>query len=324
MNLDALVEQLMTGQLSMTLESVGKYIYEHIFAELAANKEALWQILGIALLGAVFTNFSAAFAQNYVAKTGIYITYVLLFSLFLTAFMTAYTVAEMVLVSLLDFCKMLLPVFASAVVLASGTVTASGVYAVMTVAIAAVDWLVCKVVLKVIQIYLVLSLADTISNEVNLSRFTGFIRTIIRWTLKTLLGVTLGINAIQSLILPAFDSLKNSTLMKVISVVPGIGNALGAAAQTALGSGVLLKNAVGVGGLILIIVLSAVPLIKLLILTLMYKLTEGLVATVCDDGITACVHVAADSILLLFMAVGTAVLLFVLSLAVIASASNFG
>ncbi len=324
MNLDALVEQLMSGDLSMTLDSVGKYIYEHIFMELSANKDALWQILGIALLGAVFTNFSVAFAQNYVAKTGIYVTYVLLFSLFLTAFMTAYSVAESVLTSLLDFCKMLLPVFASAVVLASGSVTASGVYSVMTIAIAAVDWLVCKVILKIIQIYLVLSLADTISREVNLSRFTGFIRTIISWSLKTLLGITLGINAIQSLVLPAFDSLKNSTLMKAVSVIPGIGNALGAAAQTALGSGVLLKNAVGVGGLILIIVLSAVPLIKLLILTLMYKLTEGLVATVCDDGITAGVHAAADSMLLLFMAVGTAVLLFVLSLAVIASSSNFG
>lgn len=324
MNLDALVEQLMNGELSTTLDSIGRYIYEHIFMEISANKETLWQILGIALLGAVFTNFSMAFAQNYVAKTGTYVTYVLLFSLYLTAFKAAYAVAESVLASLLDFCKMLLPVFASAVVLASGTVTASGVYSVMTIAIAAVDWLICKGILKVIQIYLVLSLADTISKEVNLSRFIGFIRTIISWSLKTLLGVTLGINAIQSLILPAFDSLKSSALMKTISIIPGIGNALGAAAQTALGSGVLLKNAVGVGGLILIIVLSAVPLIKLLILTLMYKLTEGLAATVSDDGITAGVHAAADSIFLLFMAVGTAVLLFILSLAVIASASNFG
>ena len=65
----------------MTLESIGKYVYEHIFLEIDTNREALLQIIGIAVIGAVFTNFSVAFAKNYVAATGFYMTYIILFSL---------------------------------------------------------------------------------------------------------------------------------------------------------------------------------------------------------------------------------------------------
>ena len=69
-------------------------------------------------------------------------------------------------------------------------------------------------------------------------------------------------------------------------------------------------------------VICAVPLIKLLVITLMYKVAEAVVQPVSDERITECIRITADSVLLLLMAAGTAILLFVLSLAVIASASN--
>ena len=66
-----IVAQLLAGNMSMTFESIGKYVYEHIFMEVGlANKTALLQIIGIAIIGAVFTNFSVAFAKNYVAELG--------------------------------------------------------------------------------------------------------------------------------------------------------------------------------------------------------------------------------------------------------------
>ena len=86
-----------------------------------------------------------------------------------------------------------------------------------------------------------LSLINNLSAENYLSRLAGLLRTVISWSLKTVLGLTLGLNLIQSLVLPAFDSFKGSLLMRLSSAIPGIGNAMNAAARAAIGSGVLLE-----------------------------------------------------------------------------------
>ena len=317
-----IVTQLFSGNLDMTLESIGKYIYEHIFLEIQTNREALIQIIGITVIGAIFTNFSVAFAKNYVAATGFYMTYIILFSLLLTSFLAAFSVASGMLGFLVDFMSALLPAFCTAIAFAAGTASASGFYAVTAMAITAVDWLICHMLLGMIQVYLILSLANHISKENYLSKLCELIRTVISWTLKTMLGLTLGLNIIQGMVLPAFDSFKSSAFMRLSSVIPGIGSALNAAAQTAIGSGVLIKNAIGVGGLIVILIICAMPLVKLLVITLMYKVAEAVIQPVSDDRIVECIHITADSVVLLLMAVGTAALLFVLSLAVIASSSN--
>ncbi len=317
-----IVAQLFSGDLEMTLESIGKYVYEHIFLEIDTNREALLQIIGIAVIGAVFTNFSVAFAKNYVAATGFYMTYIILFSLLLTSFLAAFSIASGMLGFLVDFMSALLPAFCTAIAFASGAASASGFYAVTAMAITAVDWLICHMLLGLIQVYMLLSLANHISKENYMSKLCGLIRTVISWSLKTMLGLTLGLNIIQGMVLPAFDSFKNSAFMKLSSVIPGIGSALNVAAKTAIGSGVLIKNAIGVGGLIVILIICALPLIKLLVIALMYKVAEAVIQPVSDERIVECIHITADSVILLLMAVGTAILLFVLSLAVIASSSN--
>lgn len=317
-----IVGQLFSGNITMSFESMGQYIYEHIFMEIHLNQKALSQIMGIAIIGALFTNFSVAFAKNHVARTGFYMTYILLFSLLLASFGAAFSVTQSVLDFLVDFMTALLPAFCTAIAFASGTSSAAGFYGVTALAITAVDWLICHILLAMIQVYMILSLANDLSVQDYLSRLCQLIRTIISWSLKTILGLTLGLNIIQSMVLPAFDSFKSSAFIKLSSVIPGIGNALNAAAKTAIGSGVLIKNAIGVGGLIVILIVCAIPLIKLLVITLMYKVTEAVVQPVSDPRIVSCIQKTGDSVLLLLMAAGTAILLFILSLAVIASSSN--
>ena len=137
-----IVARLFSGDLEMSLEGLGQYIYEHIFLEIETNRRSLLQIAGIALLGAIFTNLSVAFGKNQAAATGFYMTYLILFSLLLTAFMAAFEVASDTLGFLVDFMSALLPAFCTAVAFASGTASASGFYAVTAMAVTAVDWLI--------------------------------------------------------------------------------------------------------------------------------------------------------------------------------------
>ena len=60
------------------------------------------------------------------------------------------------------------------------------------------------------------------TKEDYLSKMADLLHVIISWTLKTIMAVTLGINLIQGLVLPAFDSIKNGLFAKVGSVIRGL------------------------------------------------------------------------------------------------------
>lgn len=56
--------------------------------------------------------------------------------------------------------------------------------------------------------------------------------------------------------------------------------------DTVLGCGVILKNAVGLVGVIIIVGICIAPIIKLTTLTFAYKLLAGVIQPIADDKIT--------------------------------------
>lgn len=317
-----IVSQLLNGNLDTSFKTLLSYISQKIFSELKLNQSMMVQIIGIAVIGAVFTNFSAAFAKKYVAETGFYLTYMIVFALLAASFLSASNIAGDVVGHLIDLMKAIVPAFCLALTFSSGMTTSGAFYEIMMIAVVCVDWLMAGFIMNFIRIYVVLSLVNSMTKEDYLSKMAELLYIIISWVLKTILAVTLGLNLIQGMVLPAFDSIKNGLFAKMTTVIPGIGNAFGMAAKAAIGSGVLLKNAVGTAGVIVICIVCAVPLLKLLVIVLMYKLVEAVIQPVSDERLIQCVHITGEGIMLLFKAAGTVILLFVLSLAMITSSSN--
>ena len=105
---------------------------------------------------------------------------------------------------------------------------------------------------------------------------------VIAWGLKTMMGLVIGIQLIQGLILPFVDAAKMGGLKKILSFIPGIGSGASTAAQMVVGSGVLIKNGIGAAALVVILVLCAVPVVKLTVLTLMYRLAAAVIQPISD------------------------------------------
>ena len=115
--------------------------------------------------------------------------------------------------------------------------------------------------LPLIKVYVLLILAGNLSREPLISRMTSFLESGIRWTLKTVTGLFLGLQLIQSMILPFADSVKRAGIQKAVSLIPGIGSGAEAVLQVAVGSGVLLKNTMGGAAVAVLVILAAAPMI---------------------------------------------------------------
>ena len=135
---------------------------------------------------------------------------------------------------------------------------------------------------------------------------------------KSLLAAVVSFQAIQGLIMPVADQVKRSALLKVSNALPGVGNAVGSVAETVIGAGILLKNAIGTAGLIVIIIICSVPVIQLLAVTLIYKLSSAALQPISDKRIVECVSASAKSSQMLLQCVLVGAVLFILSITIVA------
>lgn len=318
MDFGAYVERLMSGEETFSITGIGNQLLQSVKGEVKANIGTFARLISIALVAAIFTNLSMAFKNGQVSETGYYVTYLLMFSLLISSFITASAIASSAIGKILDFMKALVPAYFMSVGFCTGSATSLVFYQAALVIISIVDLILLKIVIPLINIYLVIVLANNLSKEDMLSRLGGLFETIIKWMLKSLLAAVLGFQAIQGMIVPIADQVKRSALLKGASAIPGIGNTIEGVTETILGAGVLLKNAIGVAGLIVILVICAVPILKLAILTLIFKCGSAALQPISDKRIIDCISASARSAELLLHSVFVGGVLFLLSITIVA------
>lgn len=316
------VEKLIAGKEPFSFSGIASNIKKGIKQEIGGNTNALGRLIFIGLIAAIFTNLSMAFKNNQVSETGFYITYLLLFGILIGSFISASTLAAAALSAVLDFMKALVPAYFLSVGFTTGTGTSMVFYEAALMLITLVDLLLIKFVIPLINIYLLIMLVNNLSKEDMLSKLASLLLTIINWLLKSLLAAVIGFHTIQGLIIPVVDRLKRSVFLKASEAIPGIGNALGSVTETVLGAGVLLKNAIGVAGLVIIIVICSVPLIKLLIITLIYKCGGAALQPISDKRILDCIGASAKSAGMLLQTVFVGAVLFLLTITIVAATTG--
>ncbi|BBF41907.1 stage III sporulation protein AE [Lachnospiraceae bacterium KM106-2] len=290
--------------------------------ELNVNKKTIFQLIAVAIVAAIFTNFSNIFHNNQVADTAFYVTYLFMFSILTVSFVLATNIAINVLNAMFTFMKVLIPTYMVSVAFCAGARTSMVYYESTLLIITLINFLFLKIILPLINIYFVLVLANNLSKEDMLSKLAELLEMIITWSLKTLLAVVIGMNAIQALIFPSVDRVKNSIFLKSMKAIPGMGNAINMVSETVIGASVVVKNAIGVGGLIVILIICLIPIIKLVFYVFMYKFGTAIVQPISDKRILNCMGAASQAAKLLLSTVIITVVMFLFSIAIVATATN--
>ncbi len=274
-----LVETLLSGDVTGALAMAGRGIGGTVFSVLSENKTAMLHILVIALIAAVFANFSL----------------------------------------LTDFMQALCPVYLMAAAVVTGSGSSLVFYNLMLFLIYLVQSVVCSFVLPLIHVYLMIRLMDELSPEPYLGRFAELGQTIISWILKTILVGVMGVNLIQGLLSPVIDEVRRSGLQRGLESIPGIGNTLGGMTEIVMSALTLIRNGIGVAGALICVGICLIPVIQIAVLALIYKLLAALLEPVSDSRIIGCVAGAGDAAVLLLKTVYTSAVLFLITIVIVAA-----
>ncbi|MDO4344480.1 MAG: stage III sporulation protein AE [Eubacteriales bacterium] len=311
------IGQLIRGEIPFKKEEIWNLFKTAAIQEVSSQKRIVAQIIVLAVAAAVFSNFVRVFEKNQISDIAFYMIYLMLFVILMKAFGELDSMARENLGHILHFMKLLLPSYLVVSSLAAGSVTAIAFYELTLFVITGTQFLMMYVVLPGIRFYVLFLLLNHLSREEHLSKLAELVKLALSWILKTMLALVVGIQTIQSLLLPAIDALKNSVWTKAVGAVPVLGNTLGTVTETVLGTAAVLKNAVGVAGLLVIVLLCLFPVARLAACTLLYKLAGAAVQPVSDRRITECISGVGEGAALLLKTVTITGVMFLITLAMV-------
>ena len=319
-----LVLELLQGKLPSGISGLWGEVWRLLFSYLGGQKQLAVQILLIALFSAVCTNFIRVFENGQIADISFYMMYLLIGTLLIGAFAEMQALTVNTLKSLFQFVTLLLPAYVVTIVFSAGSVSALGFYELTLLSVHILQLLFIKMVLPLIQIYVVFLFFNQLTQEDLFSQASEFLKTLLEWILKTTTAILVGLQTIQCLVAPAVDTLKNSTAHRIVKALPGVGGLMDSAAETIAGSALVIKNAVGVAGMIVVLRICLLPFLKLGLSVLLFQLLCALLQPISEKRMVDCIRSFSDGVMLLMKTMLAGLAVFLVSLAMITASVRGG
>ena len=319
-----LVLELLQGKLPSGISGLWGEVWRLLFSYLGGQKQLAVQILLIALFSAVCTNFIRVFENSQIADISFYMMYLLIGTLLIGAFAEMQALTVNTLKSLFQFVTLLLPAYVVTIVFSAGSVSALGFYELTLLSVHILQLLFIKMVLPLIQIYVVFLFFKQLTQDDLFSQASEFLKTLLEWILKTTTAILVGLQTIQCLVAPAVDTLKNSTAHRIVKALPGVGGLMDSAAETIAGSALVIKNAVGVAGMIVVLLICLLPFLKLGLSVLLFRLLCALLQPISEKRMVDCIRSFSDGVMLLMKTMLAGLAVFLVSLAMITASVRGG
>ena len=177
--------------------------------------------------------------------------------------------------------------------------------------------------MPLVQVMILFVFLNEVVEGERFSKMTELLEDGIRFVLKFVTGTVVGLNVVQGLIQPAADRVKGSMFAKTASAIPGIGNSVQAVSEIIVGAGTLIKNSVGVAAMIIVLGITLLPVIKMGVLVFFYKFSAAVIEPVADKRISGTLNGVCRGSVLLAKIMLTSMLLFLITIAMVAASSSF-
>ena len=312
---EELVGKLMRGE-TESFGDVLKEVAQWLVSSVSFPVEHGVRLLFLILFSALFSNLSKAFSRDGTSQMGHLCVYLLMALHTASGFFTSLKITSEGMENLCGFVGVLLPMYCISIAVVTGSVTAAGYYQGTAFLLGFFEYLTRFCLIPLAQAYLMLSFASCIQRRPIFRRLLELIVSLFSWIRKTLLGIVVAFGAVQGILAPAVDGLKRTAVVQSASVIPGVGNLIGGAWETVLGAGVVLKNAIGLVGIVFLILVVSVPLLKLALHYLVYRVLAAITEPVTKEMTEQFLHHVGIAQRLLLEVLALGVMIFLLLLVV--------
>lgn len=291
--------------------------------EVLYSSKLLVTIVLLTVFTLLLETMQNAFERNTVSKVAYAIAYMVLIILAVNSFRTATSYAGDAIGNMVQFMLAMVPLLLTLLAGTGGVASVAVLHPLIIFMIHAIGTFIHLVVFPLLFFSAVLHLVSAITDRYKVTQLANLLRNAGTWIMGGMLTAFLGVLTIQGAAGAVTDGVALRTAKFVTgNFVPVVGRMFSDAADTVMSASLLVKNAVGLAGVIILLFLCAFPALKILTLALIFNVAGAVMQPMGDSPIVHCLQTIGKTLLYVFAALAAVGLMFFLAVTIILTAGN--
>lgn len=293
--------------------------------EIVSSLKTIIAVLAIVLIHSLIKSISDNLETTDIAKIIYFVQYILIVSVVMNNFSNLIFSITNTIQNLVGFMNSLVPLLITLMIYTGNIVTSSLLEPIILFIIEFIANILVNLVLPCITLITAVMVISNISDKIQIGKLAKFLRSSIIWFLGIVLTIFVGVVSLEGTLSSSIDGITAKTAkVAVSSMIPVVGKILGDSVDSVLGCGLVLKNALGVVGVIIILGICVTPIIKLSILSIMYSLSSAIIEPLADEKIVKLLQEFSDIFKLLLGILCSVSILLIIGITLVIKISNSG
>lgn len=283
--------------------SILKRMLNLLGVEVINSLKSIGSILVIIVIHAILKSISENLENDGISKLIYYTQYILIITIIMTNFSDIVKMVQETSTNLVAFMNMLVPILITLMMYTGSMVTSSIIEPIILFMINFIGNMIQDIMIPLVLIFTSLVVISKLSDRVQIDKLSKFLKSGIVWFLSIILTIFVGVVSLEGTMSASVDGITAKTTKALVSsAIPVVGKILSDSVDAVLGCGIILKNAVGLVGVIIVIGICIMPIIKLASMTFAYKLLTSVTEPIADGKITSLLEQIGD-IFKIFLAI---------------------
>lgn len=306
-------------------ETIIKSIISLFGKEVIQTIRIMGSIIVIIVVHSIFKSVSEGLENKAISQITYYVQYILIVTLVMSNFASVVSLTKQAINNLVSFSYTLLPILTTLMITTGSITSASIVQPILLFLINFIGNIITTIILPITLVSTALAIVSKISDKVQIDKLSKFFKSSVVWILGIVLTVFVGLLSVEGSLSSSVDGVTAKTAKAAVSnFIPVVGKILGDAVETVIGCGNILKNAVGIVGVIVIIGICIMPIIKVTILMVTYYLTSALCQPIADDKIVSLLGQIGDTFKILLAILISVAMMLLIGVTLVIKISNTG
>lgn len=321
------INEIFTASISGKLDN--GMIINIIFKLLGDNVKNALITVGSVMIIVVIHSILKAISENLgnenVSKIAYFIEYILIITLIMTNFSSIITEMKNAVQSLTGFANSLIPLMITLMITTGNVVSSGMLQPILLLLVTFISNFMTNILIPIALVATALGIISKISDQAQVGKLSKFLNSSMVWILGTVLTLFVSVTSLEGGLTSSIDGVTAKAAKTAISsVVPVVGSILGDAVNTIMGCSNIIKNAVGVVGIIVIIAICIRPIVQLAALTITYYLGAALCEPIADDKIVGIMEQMGGTFKIFLAVLFALTVLLIIGIAIVMKISNSG
>lgn len=302
-----------------------KNIFPLLGTEIKEALKVMGSILIIVLIHSVLKSISDNLNNKSVAQITYYVQYILIATVIMTNFSSIITLTKEAVGNMISFIQLLFPLLMTLMLASGSVVSVNLVQPIILFIINLISNIFQSIIIPIILVGTALAIVSKISDRIQIDKLSKFLKSSSVWVIGILLTIFVGVLSIEGTLGSSVDGITAKTAKAAVSsFIPVVGKVLGDAVDTVIGCSAILKNAIGIVGVIVVIAICITPILKLAIITIIYHLTAALCEPIADSKIVSLITQMADTFKILLAILCSISIMLIIGITLVINISNTG